>query len=215
MTEYITLPEVTSGGVDYVTTPPITIKGGDISVPTLSNLAYDTPYQLKYAGMLVKFASTGSLTLTGASGNTLNLNTPMLVAVPCGNGERPNGWVYVPTLQPSLLGRVITGGSGTYLPLTANLNSETPPYPPYAADINNFTKVTVAAFQPGDIVGMPMAATTLVSGQEVASAANGVVEAASSTDVVIGIVRTGNNNSAGAIGAQNVEVEIVTPYVKA
>lgn len=213
MTDYVTLPEVTSGGVDYVTTPPITIKGGDISVPQLSNLAYDTPYQLKYAGMLVKFASTGSLTLTGAGGNTLDLNTPRLVAVPCGDGERPSGWVYVPTLQPSLLGRVITGGSGTYLPLTANLNSETPPYAP---DINNFTKVTVAALQPGDIVGMPMAAaTTMVAGQEVAAAANGVVEVASSTDIVIGVVKTGNNNSAGLIGAKNVEVEIVSPYTKA
>lgn len=215
MAQYVDLPEITTGGVDYVTTAPISIRGGDISVPTLSNLAYKTPYQMKYSGMLVKFASDGDLsTLTGEGGNTLSLTPGQIVVAPCGNGERPLGWVYIPTVLPSLIGRVVSGASATYLPLTADLTSGTSPA--YAQDYSKWVMVTTAALQPGDLVGMPMAAaTTMKAGAEVASAALGVVETATSGDVVIGIVKTGNNNSAGAIGAKNVEVMIVPSYTKA
>lgn len=208
---YMDLPEQYYNSVYYTVTGTRAIRGGDIYVPNLSNRAYKTPYQMAYPGMLVQFATVGALTVKDSAGNSVTINPNTLVVTPCTDGARPMGWVYTGTLKGAVISP-LSGGTNVYLPLTDDLDSKTTPA--YATYYNKWTTVTVADIQDGDIVGMPVAADTVIEvGDQIACADNnGNVCKAQSSDIVIGVAEEKANNNGGDAAAVNCKVRVVTPY---
>lgn len=212
---YIVRPEQYYNSIYYAASGSRTIRGGAISVANNNNRTFDTPYQMAFDGMLVQFASTGSLrTVVDGSGNSVTMVPNTLIAMPCAEGLRPDGWVRVGTLKTTPVSPLGGGADAVYLPLSADLDSRTTPA--YATNYTKWTTVSVAAIQAGDVVGMPMNAATRVEvGTEIACADNnGMVADAGSGDVVIGVALEEGDNRTGADGAVNLKVRIVTPYVK-
>jgi hypothetical protein len=211
---YMDLPEQTVDATNYIVTGTRTVRGGPIAVPSYNNRAYKTPYQMEYLGMLVQFATIGALTVKDAAGNAVTINPNTLVVKPCTDGARPMGWVFTGTLKYAGI-TPLSGGTNVYLPLTADLDSDTDPE--YATYYNKWTTVTVAALQDQDIVGMPVAATAVIEvGDEIACGDNyGNVCKAQSTDIVIGHAEEKANNSAGAAAAVNCKVRVCHPYASA
>lgn len=211
---YIIRPEQYYNSTYYAASGSRSIRGGAISIANNNNRTFDTPYQMAYEGMLVQFASSGALTVVDGDAHLVTMIPNTLVAKPCTDGLRPDGWVRVGTLKGAVTSPLANGASAVFLPLTADLDSGT--VPAYAKDYTKWTTVAVAAIQAGDVVGMPVNASTRVEvGDEIACADdNGNVGTAASRDVVIGVALELADNSAGADAAINCKVRIVTPYVK-
>lgn len=212
---YIVRPEQYYNSTYYAASGSRKIRGGAISIANNDNRTFDTPYQMAYEGMLVQFASTGALTILDGDAHSVTMIPDTLIAKPCTDGARPDGWVRVGTLQTTVISPLSGGAAAVYLPLTAELDSRTTPA--YAKDYTKWTTVAVAALQPGDVVGMPVSAATNVDvGAEISCADdNGNVGNATSGDVVIGVALEEADNTEGADAAINCKVRIVTPYVKA
>lgn len=161
---------------------------------------YKTPYQIKYAGMPLQFATSTVYDSTADS---------YLVAIPCADGGKPEGWAWMTTARTDQL----PGATLAYLPTDAHLTGGGSTY---ATDEAYFAKLTVYPLNSGDLVGMPVAASaSILCKAEIASAGSGFVTTATSGETVFGIAELAADNSAGAAGALCVKVRITDPYTKA
>lgn len=174
--------------------------------PAIFPDGYPTPYPLKYAGMLLKTALSTSYDATA---------TPTYpVAIPCGNGERPDGFAFIDTSRTDLYGsRELFTGVDYYLPLVADRDGGGSTY---ASSSSNFAHAVCHPLIPGQVVVMPLAASTnVVVGDEIASATGGLIEPATTGDIVIGKAESAADNSAGAAGALKAWVKFGHQYTKA
>lgn len=145
-------------------TQTCTSAGGRLSESI--NIPYLTPYQIKYAGLLLKTASSTSYD-SGASAT-------YGVAVPCGGSDRPEGWAYTTTTVTSNL----PGATQSFYPLDADLTGGSSEY---AEDEADFTPVTCCPLAPGEVVAFPLAASQTIAKGDLIAVADG------------GLVRKGNN----------------------
>jgi hypothetical protein len=158
---------------------------------------YKTPYQLKYAGMPLEFASSKAYDASADD---------YLVAIPCGDGHAPKGWAWMTTARTDQL----PGAAVAFRPLDADLNVSG-----YATDEEKFAKITVYPMNAGDLVGMPVAASTSIAiNAELSSGTLGFINTATSGDTVFGIAELAADNSTGLAGAICVKVRIVDQYTK-
>ena len=145
-------------------TSTYTVHGGLIG---RGSFPYLTPYQLKYAGMPLKFATAGVYDSDADD---------YLVAIPCTDGGSPDGWAWLTTARTDQL----PGADVAYKPLTANLGVGG-----YATDEQYFAKASVYPMKAGDLVGMPVAASTkILLNAEISRAGDGLVTTAGSGAVV-------------------------------
>lgn len=173
-----------------------TVNGGLIG---RGNFSYETPYQIKWAGMVLDLAPAVGYD-TGAAG--------YLVAVPCAAGASPKGWAWMTTARTDQL----IGASTTFLPLTADLTGGGSTY---AEDEEDFAKITVASLVEGELVGMPMAAGVVIPiNSEIAAYGDGTVTFATTGDTVFAIAEFAATNSGGAAGATYVWTRIIERHVK-
>ena len=181
-----------------------TVNGGRIA-SGLKGHAYKTPYQIKFGALLLKKA----LSTTYDSG----ASATYAVAIPCGNGERPDGWAYTTTAKTDVLPGVFQLGLYFY-PEDANLGSSG-----YAEDEVYFTEISSMPLLVNEKVGLPVAASQTISvNSEIASAAAGLCKVATSGDVVIGLAEEAVTTGATAISTSNVKfcaVKFCYPYTKA
>lgn len=169
----------------------------------ITNSAYETPYQFTTPGRLV--------VLDLSSTYDADATPTVVVAVPASSGVYVDGWTFVSTYKTHPL----PGATNELFPYTADCTATDANNIAYAEDYTKWTAVTVSPLIPGDIVGIPVAASTnLVVGTEVAASIGGYAKAAVSTNWVIGKVEVAANNSSGAAGAKNATVRICNPYVK-
>ena len=108
-------------------------QGGKLSQKI--NHPYMTPYQIKFAGTLLK---TG-LSTTYDSGASATYE----VAVPCGGSDRPEGWSYITTALTNQL----PGATVAFNPLTEDLTGGSSEY---TEDEAKFVPVTLCPFTPGE-----------------------------------------------------------------
>lgn len=167
----------------------MTIKGGHLIEAI--NQAYKTPYQLKYNGLAVKLAKSSSYDADAVP--------TVGVVVPCGAGEKPRGWVFITSAAHNPL----PGAPQTFLPADVYLTATDGNSIYYTDDMSEFAVVTIAPYQPGEGIGVPLAAGENVTiGDALSVATGGFYRVAQSTDVVVGIAETMANNSAGVNGAK-------------
>jgi hypothetical protein len=181
-----------------------TVEGGKIT-PAIYEDGYYTPYPIKFAGLLLKTASS----------RTYDADAPTFpVAIPCTNGGRPDGFAFTPTKDTTMYGnQSLLAAADIYLPLVAD---RTGGGTTYTEDYLKFPVTTCHPLIPGRVIGVPVAASTaFVIGDAVASAANGFAEPATTGDIVIGKAEYAANNSAGAAGAINVWVKVGHQYTSA
>lgn len=174
--------------------------------PAIFEDGYPTPYPLKYAGMLLKTA------LSTAYDSNATPTYP--VAIPCGNGERPEGFAYITTARTDIYGsQELFSGLDYFLPLVADrLGGSTE----YATSEAKFAHAVLHPLIPGRVIVCPVAASTnIIVGDEIASAAGGLVEVATTSDIVVGKAETAANNAAGVAGALKVWVKVGHQYTKA
>jgi hypothetical protein len=174
--------------------------------PAIFEDGYPTPYPLKFAGMLLKTA------LSTAYDATATPTYP--VAIPCGSGERPDGFAYIHTGRTDIYGsQELFTGLDYFLPLVADRTGGGSTYAVLEA---KFAHAVLHPLIPGRVIGVPVAATTnIIVGDEIASAAGGLARVAVSTDVVVGKAETAANNAAGAAGALKIWVKVGHQYIKA
>lgn len=179
------------------------VKGGHLIEGV--NQAYKTPYQLKFKGMFVdkKLSSVMDSDATP---------TTMVVVPSVGTtGNRAYGWVYITTSEHHPL----PGTPVAYLPLTEDLDSTDGDGIAYSSDFSKWAVTTVAPFQNGEAIGIPMAAgAKFVVGDEISPATGGFARKSTTNDVVHGIVEFEADNSTGAAGAKFAWVKVVPQYVK-
>lgn len=189
-------------GVTYSQTIDVNAATSKVS-PAIFPDGYPTPYPLKYAGMLLKTALSTSYDATA---------TPTYpVAIPCGNGERPDGFAFITTARTDLYGsRELFDGVDYYLPLVADRDGGSTEY---ATDEDDFAHAVCHPLIPGQVIGCPVAASTLIIvGDNIAAAAGGLVEVATTGDIVIGKAESLANNASGAAGALKVWVKLGHQY---
>jgi len=180
------------------------VQAGKIS-PAIYEDGYYTPYPIKFAGLLLKTASSRSY----------DADAPTFpVAIPCTNGGRPDGFAFTPTKDTTLYGnQSLLAAADIYLPVVADRTGGSSEY---TEDYRKFPVTTCHPFIPGRVIGVPVAASTSIAfGAEIASAAGGYAETATTGDVVIGKAEYAADNSAGAAGAINVWVKVGHQYTKA
>lgn len=171
------------------------VQGGRIGG---GNFAYPSPYQIKYAGLLLDLKPATDYDSGGVS---------QLVGVPAAAGARVKGWAFKTTARNDLL----PGASLQFYPLDANLGGSG-----YAEDEKNFGRVTVVPLIPDQLIGVPVAQfASIALNAEIASAGSGFASTATSGQVVIGNAEYPVDNSTGAAGAKYVFVRVNTPYTKA
>lgn len=181
------------------------VKGGEGS-PLVFYDGYPSPYPIKFPGLLLKKA------LSTAYDATATPTYP--VVIPCGNGERPVGYAFVDTANTALFGSYeLLAAADRWLPKVAD---RTGGGSTYTQDKNKFVAVPTTPLIPGQVIGVPVAASTSFTiNDEVASAALGFAEVATTGDVVIGTAEIIVDNSTGAAGAAFVWVKVGHQYTKA
>jgi len=196
MTSDIYFPPAYSGATN--------VSGGKIS-PAIYEDGYYTPYPIKFAGLLLMTASSRSY----------DADAPTFpVAIPCTNGGRPDGFAFTKTLDGTFYGnQSLLAAADIYLPAVANRTGGSSEY---AEDYRKFANTTCHPLIPGRVIGVPVAASTSIAfGAEIASAASGYAETATTGDIVIGKAEYAADNSAGAAGTINVWVKVGHQYTKA
>lgn len=164
------------------------------------NLAYLCPYQVKFAGLLMNFASCKTYDSTGGD---------YLVAIPAASNSVPVGWSWKTSARTDLL----VGAALQYYPIEADLTGGSNTY---AQDETKFYPCTVRPMKNGELVGIPAAANVNITlGAELAAATGGFVRPAVSGENVIGIAEIAVNNTGKAAGALFVKVRVTDTYAKA
>ena len=181
------------------------VNGGKIS-PAIFPDGYPTPYPIKFAGLFLKTA------LSTAYDAAATPTYP--VAVPCGNGERPDAFAFKTTANTALWGaQELFNGADYFLPKVVDRTGGSSAY---TQDKYKFVDITAHPFIPGQVIGVPVAATTLiVVGDYIASANDGFAEVATTGDIVVGKAETIADNSTGAAGAKIVWIKVGHQYTSA
>jgi hypothetical protein len=181
-------------GITYSTT----VNGGRIAEDY--NLAYLCPFQVKYAGLLLEFASAKTYDATGGE---------YLVVKPATANVVPAGWSFKTSARTDLL----IGANIQFYPVTGDLTGGGNTY---TEDETKFFPCTVCPMKNGELVGMPVyAGANLTLGAELACATGGFVRLATTGENVIGIAEIAANNSAGVSGAIFAKVRVIDTHTKA
>lgn len=174
--------------------------------PAIFPDGYPTPYPLKYGGMLLMTAL--STTYDAAATPTYP------VMIPCTNGGRPDGFAFITTARTDIYGsQELFDGLDYFLPLTA---ARTGGSTAYAELEKDFAHAVLHPLIPGRVIGCPVAASTIIIvGDYIASATGGLVEPATTGDIVIGRAETAADNNTGDAGDKKVWVKVGHQYAMA